>query len=231
MCNIRGDCEVLTVVERTSESVLKMAGEIQSATLHEALGKRGAMSSEIKPVWPDAKLCGSALTVEMLPGDNLLAHKALTMAEPGDVLVIDCGAYKEAGIWGEILTVAAIERGVAGLVTNGAVRDTVQIRQLGFPVFAGAVSIKGTTKTTGGRINREIVIGGVCVAGGDMIVADADGVVVVGRGQAKRIVEKARERELAEAAVISRLKSGEQTMDILGFREAYLRLGLKEGEE
>lgn len=209
-------------------SLVDALGKIQSATLHEAMGKRGALLHGIKPIWPGMALCGSALTVKSRPGDNLMLHKAVSLARPGDVLVVDCDGFLEAGLWGEIITVAAMQKGMVGMVTNGACRDTLPIRELGFPVFCAGVSIKGTTKAVPGKINHPLSFDGVTIYPGDVVVADNDGVVVVPCAEAAQVLQAALAKEKNEAEVIRQIRAGGSTMDLLGFNEAYNRLGLSE---
>ena len=147
----------------------------QAATVHEAMGKIGALDTRIRPAWFGAHVCGAALTVQSRPGDNLMLHKAVSMAKPGDVLVVHVDGFPEAGMWGEILTVATMQKGIRGLVIDGGVRDTMPIKELDFPMFSLAYSIKGTTKMTPGCINHPIVIGGVTVNPGDIVIGDNDG--------------------------------------------------------
>lgn len=193
------------------------------------MGKRGALPNWIKPIWPGSTLVGSALTVKSRPGDNIMLHKAVNLAAPGDVLVVENDAFREAGLWGEIITVAAMQRGITGIVTNGAVRDTVPIRELGFPVFCGGVSIKGTTKAVPGKINVPISFEGVVINPGDIVVADNDGVVVIPRQEAPQVLQAALAKEKSEAEIIRRIRAGESTMDVLRLAEVYATFDLKEG--
>ena len=220
--------DVIKSYPRPDQSLVESLGKIQTATLHEALGKRGALPHTIKPIWSGMTLCGPALTIKSRPGDNLMLHKAVSLARPGDVLVVDCDGFLEAGLWGEIITVAAMQKGIAGLVTNGACRDTLPIRDLGFPVFCAGVSIKGTTKAVPGKINHPLSFDGVTVHPGDVIVADNDGVVVIPCAEAAQVLQAAQKKEKTEAEVIRQIRAGGSTMDLLGFNEAYSRLGLAE---
>lgn len=190
--------------------------DLGTATVYEAAGQVGAMVHTIRPLFPGVKLCGPALPVRCPPADNLTVHVAVAQASPGSVLVVDTGEYLEAGFWGEVLTVAALERGIVGLVTNGAVRDTASIRSLGFPVFAQGVSIKATTKVKLGSVGEPVLCGGVLVSAGDLVVADEDGVVVVPQEQASSVLEKARQRFWREREVIEALRKGKTTLELLG---------------
>jgi 4-hydroxy-4-methyl-2-oxoglutarate aldolase len=220
--------DVIKNFPRADKSLVRALGEIQTATLHEALGKRGALPHTIRPVWPESKFCGVALTVKSRPGDNLMLHKAVSLAQPGDVLVVDNDGFLEAGLWGEIITVAAMQKGIVGLVTNGAVRDTLPIRELGFPVFAAGISIKGTTKVVPGKINHPLSFEGVIINPGDIIVGDNDGIVAIPPAEAEKLLAAAHAKEESEAEVIRKIKQGQSTMTLLGFDEAYKHLGLSE---
>lgn len=221
---------MLTADERAgrsgvAEEILDALSRQAPATVYEAAGKQGAMSG-VRPVAAGMRVCGRALTVRCQPADNLTLHAAVAMANPGDVIVADVGGFVDAGHWGEILTVAAQQRGVRGLVINGGVRDVEAAQRREFPVFAGGVSMKATVKEVPGVINEEIVCGGVAVAPGDVVLGDDDGVVIVAAERASAALEAALAREAAEDEVMRRLAGGETTLDILGFRD---KLGHLEG--
>ena len=189
-----------------------------SATLHEAAGRIGALSSAIKPIAKGMTVAGPAFTVKSPPQNNLWLHRAISKTSPGDVLVVDVGGHYEAGYWGEIMTVAAQARGIAGLVIEGSVRDADQIEALGFPVFARGLSIRGTGKDVDrpGALNEPLPFGDVIVAPGDLVVGDADGVVVIPKDRVHDVLAKSQEREDKEAAIMERLRKGETTLDIYG---------------
>ncbi|WP_188261123.1 4-carboxy-4-hydroxy-2-oxoadipate aldolase/oxaloacetate decarboxylase [Azospirillum tabaci] len=195
------------------------------ATLHEAMGKKGAMSFPIKPLYQGMTLFGTAVTVSGGPTDNLMIHAAMALTRPGDVLVVDFKGMTEAGPWGDVLTEAAIQRGLAGLVIDGCVRDAAAIRQMGFPVFCRGTSMKGTTKTQPtGDVNTPIVCGGVMVMPGDILVGDDDGVVVVPQAEAAATLAKAAERERMEEGLRGQLRAGRTTVEALTL-EPYLEAG------
>ena len=198
--------------------LLELARDQSAATLYEAAGQAGAMDAGIRPIVPGMRVCGSALPVRCQPGDNLTLHAVIAVARPGDVIVADVADYIEAGHWGEILTVAAQARQVAGLVINGGVRDVEAAQRRHFPVFSRAVSMKATVKRVFGAINVPIVCGGAVVRPGDLVLADDDGVVIVASEEAERALGAAIDRENREVDVMRRLKAGELTLDILGFR-------------
>lgn len=222
--------EVIRSFERPKKELLDAYQGMQAATLHEVLGKAGAMTHDIRPVWPGSFMCGSALTVQSRPGDNLMLHKAVSMAKPGDILVVAVDGFLEAGIWGEIITVAAMKKGIVGIVTDGSVRDTIPIKGLGFPMFCKGISMKGTTKQNPGKINNPVTIGDIVIHPGDIVLGDNDGVVVIPLQMARDVLAAAQKKEEVESNVISRIRQGECTMDILGFNEAYIRLNLTEGK-
>lgn len=173
-------------------------------------------------------VCGTVVTVKTRPCDNLMLHKAIYAAEAGDVIVADADGYVEAGAWGEIMAVAAQARGIAGFVFNGAVRDSVPMRDLGFPVFACSLSIKGTGKTCLGSINHPINIDNITIHPGDLILGDRDGLVVVERGSAEEVLQKSLGREEKEKGIKERLRNGESSLDIYGFTGILAKLGLTE---
>jgi 4-hydroxy-4-methyl-2-oxoglutarate aldolase len=155
--------------------------------------------------------------VQCRPGDNLAIHRAIYMAEPGDVLVVAVDGHTEAGLWGEIMTVAAIERGIKGLVTDGAVRDVEAINRLGFPVFARGVCMRGTRKDDLGTVAQPISIGGVAVSPGDVVIGDSDGIVVVPQRRAAEVCDLSRLRQEKEETIKRRLREGKSTLELYGF--------------
>jgi 4-hydroxy-4-methyl-2-oxoglutarate aldolase len=189
---------------------------LSSATVHEAAGRIGALPSAIKPLDRAWHLVAPAFPVRLPPGDNLWLHRAVYAAKPGEVLVVDTGGGFEYGYWGEILAEAALARGLAGLVIHGGVRDAQRLRELGWPVFAERVCIRGTVKDPAGdgALGKPINLGGVDVAEGDLVVADADGVVVVPAARAAAVSVRSHERDRAEAETIRRLRAGETTLAI-----------------
>jgi 4-hydroxy-4-methyl-2-oxoglutarate aldolase len=206
-------------IARVSGTVVAAARTLPTATLHEAGGKIGVLPSIIKPIASSFRCCGPALTVHSPGGDNLWLHRALDIAQPGDVLVVHVSGAFDHGYWGEIMTTMAKARGLAGLVIDGCVRDGVLLEQIGFPVFARGLCIRGTGKGYGaiGWLNAPVLVGDVTVSAGDLVVGDADGVVVVPRLRAAEVVAKSQQRERDEAAILKRLQAGESTMQVYGF--------------
>jgi 4-hydroxy-4-methyl-2-oxoglutarate aldolase len=206
-------------IQRPDAAVLAAARELPAATLHEAGGRIGVLPSAIKPVAPGMRVCGPAVTVHSPGGDNLWLHRAIYVAQPGDVLVVHVGDAHDFGYWGEIMSCAAQARGLAGLVIDGCVRDGAVLAQAGPPVFARGLCIRGTGKdfVARGWINHPTLFDDLTVHAGDLVVGDADGVVVVPRERAAQVVAAAREREDKEAAVLERLRAGERTLELYNF--------------
>lgn len=189
-----------------------------SATVHEAMGRRGALPGAIKPISPAMRMCGPAFTVDSPPMDNLLLHQAIYAASPGDVLVVRVADYHEAGYWGEIMGVAAQARGLAGLVIDGGVRDSLELTAMGFPTFSRGLCIKGTLKHGGGALNKPLAIGSIVIEPGDIVIGDADGVVVVPRAEGHAVLEKSIQRVDKEAVIMQQLRDGKSTLEIYGLK-------------
>lgn len=188
-----------------------------SATLYEASTQDLYLDADFRPAWEGAEIVGRALPVSARIGDNLALHWGVADAEPGDVLMVDAGGGSY-GYWGEVMTVAAQARGITGLIIDGGVRDTRQMAGLGFPVFSTDVSIRGTEKLWPGTVGRTITMRGRVVSRGDLVVADRDGVCVIPSAMVSRVVEAARARVAKEDTYMERLRSGELTVDVYGFR-------------
>jgi 4-hydroxy-4-methyl-2-oxoglutarate aldolase len=184
-----------------------------TATLFEASKLPIALPARLRPVWKGAAAVGRALPVESIAGDNLALHVALEQAQDGDILVVD-GQDAPHGYWGEVMAVAAISRGVRGLVIDGGVRDTARLEELGFPVWSSHVAITGTGKTSSGVIGQPLAMGTATVRGGDVIVADADGIVSIPVTELERVYAAGLQREADEGVYFARLRAGETTMEI-----------------
>lgn len=205
-----------STAHRSNQEDFARLGALGAATVYEANGQSGALDSGIKPLDPVTTMVGRAVTVDLAPSDNWYIHIALLEAGPGDVLVVDAKGYLEAGPWGDVLTCAAQERGLAGLVIDGAVRDSRDIIAAGFPVFARGLSIKGTTKAVPGRVNVPIRVGGVTVEPGDVMLGDADGLVCVPAGQVQGALAAAEDRAAKESGFRERIRAGASTVELLG---------------
>ncbi|ANH03033.1 4-carboxy-4-hydroxy-2-oxoadipate aldolase/oxaloacetate decarboxylase [Shinella sp. HZN7] len=199
---------------RPSAAEVAALAKFSPATIHEAQGRRGALSSRIKPVDYRMKLCGPAFTVRCAPRDNIMLQLAINYAQPGDIIVVSGGEYEEAGAFGDVLANACLAKGIGGLVTDSGVRDSLQLRELGFPVFSLSVCIKGTVKETLTSTNDPIVVGGELIHPGDIIVGDADGLVVVRREEALEVAKLSQAREDAEADYIAAYKAGKSVVEV-----------------
>jgi 4-hydroxy-4-methyl-2-oxoglutarate aldolase len=202
------------IAERPSKADIEALSKFSPATIHEAQGRRGALSSRLKPVDYRMKLCGPAFTVKCAPRDNIMLQLAINYAKPGDIIVVSAGEYEEAGSFGDVLANACLAKGIGGLVTDTGVRDTLQLRDLGFPVFSLSVCIKGTVKETIAAVNDTIIVGGETINPGDIIVGDADGLVVVRRAEAQEAAVLSQAREDAEAGYIAAYKQGKSVIEV-----------------
>ncbi len=191
-------------------------GHQSTATLGEVRKGIGIVHAAIRPVFVPCRAAGPAFPVDLPVGDNLSVHHALARAPRGSMLVVACNGATGHGFWGEITTTAALTRGIVGLVTDGAVRDSDALRRLNFPVFCGGVNIKGTSKTKAGSIGRPVNLGGVLIRPGDYIVADSDGIIIVPPDAVEETLQAAQAREQKEQRIIAGLHAGKTTLELLG---------------
>lgn len=198
------------------DTVLDRLHDFDPATLYEAAGHRGMVDPAIRPAWAGARLCGVVATAECPPGDNLMLHQAVAAAKPGMVIVASLGSYVLTGAWGEILTVAAQAAGVAGLAVDGAVRDIDAIAEHEFPVFSRGLAIGSCTKERIGKLDEPIQFGGVLVRSGDIIVGNADGLVILDQDRVDEIYQAAVVRRKKEADIMAELSQGKTTVELLG---------------
>jgi regulator of RNase E activity RraA len=221
--------DIIRDFERVPAPVVAQAAELQPAILADVAGRRGALDGRIKALRPRMKLAGTALTVEVRPGDNLMIHAAIAMAKPGDVLVIDGKGDLSAALMGTIMMTACKQLGIAGVVIDGACRDSLEIDEMDYPVFSAGTNPNGPTKNIGGRIGHPVSVGGVTVRSGDFVIGDGDGVVVVEREKIEALLPLAAKKVRDEAARIAAIKTGDTTAKWL---DAALRTAgvLKEGE-
>ena len=214
------------IAERPSRTDIEALAKFSPATIHEAQGRRGALSSRLKPVDYRMKLCGPAFTVKSSPRDNIMLQLAINYARPGDIIVVSAGEYEEAGSFGDVLANACLAKGIGGLVTDTGVRDTLQLRELGLPVFSLSTCIKGTVKETLGTTNDSIIVGGEIIHPGDVIVGDADGLVVVRRDEVADVAKLSQAREDAEAGYIAAYKAGKSVVEVSNLEAVLKAKGL-----
>jgi 4-hydroxy-4-methyl-2-oxoglutarate aldolase len=209
---------IVRTIARADPAHISRLGSAGVATVHEAQGRSGLLRPHIRPIYAAARVAGSAVTVLCGPGDNLMIHAAIAVVRPGDVLVVTTFSESTDGMFGELLARSCIAHGVLGLVIDAGVRDTTELTDLGFPVWARAVSAQGTSKIIAGSVNVPVVCAGASVAPGDIIVGDADGVVVVPRDSAPAVAAAVDQRLAKEATTRERLQAGELGLDIYGLR-------------
>ena len=210
--------EIRRQIERVPAELVAQARRFQASILADVGGRRGTLGGRIQPLSKAMKVAGPAFTVEVRPGDNLMIHAALALARPGDVIVVDGKGDLSCALTGALMAAHAKKAGIAGFVIDGAVRDTDDCARGDFPIFAAGCNPNGPLKGAAGRINWPVSLAGTVVNPGDLIVGDADGVVVISRARVSEVMEKAREREKQEAEVVERLRKGETTLDIYGWK-------------
>ena len=221
--------DILRDFDRVPPHIVQQAGAYQAAILADVAGRRGALHGRITALRPSMKVVGTAFTVEVRPGDNLMIHAAMSLAKPGDVLVVDGKGDQTAALMGTIMMTACQKLGIAGVVIDGAVRDSLELEEMGFPVFSVGTNPNGPTKLVPGRIGHPISIGGVTVHPGDLVLGDADGVVIVEREKIEALLPLAEKKVKDEAARIAAIQQGDTAAKWL---DAALRSAgvLKEGE-
>jgi 4-hydroxy-4-methyl-2-oxoglutarate aldolase len=217
---------VVRNIKRTEPDIVKRLGALGVATAHEAYGRFGLMKPYLRPVWSGAETAGTAVTVLAQPGDNWMIHVAVEQCQPGDILVVGCTTDNTDGMFGDLLATSLMARGVKGLVIDAGVRDAKSLREMGFPVWSKAISAKGTVKATLGAVNVAVVCAGINVVPGDAVVADDDGVVVIGRKDAADVVAKGEKRVADEDGKRKQLAAGVLGLDMYKMREPLAKAGL-----
>ncbi|MCY4516227.1 MAG: 4-carboxy-4-hydroxy-2-oxoadipate aldolase/oxaloacetate decarboxylase [Acidimicrobiaceae bacterium] len=218
---------VVRTIERAPGADIAGLGDAGTATVHEAIGRRGYLGPELRPIQQGVKVAGSAVTVRSHPGDNIMIHAAVEVCQPGDLLVVTNTAPSTHGMFGDLLASSLMSRGVVGLVMDAGVRDTMDLRAMGFWVWTRHVSCEGTVKASPGSVNVPISINGVIIEPGDVICADDDGVVAVPRDEANWALERSNARLETEAETRARLQAGELGLDMYGLRQKLVELGVE----
>ena len=219
---------VFTQILRPDRKLVEAFKDLGAATVYEAAGRRGSVDPKIRPLARGIRLLGPAFTVECHPRDNLMLHKALQIAEKGDILVASTQGYPEAGYWGGLLAGSAIARQLGGLVIDGCVRDSSEILEMEFPVFCRGTCIRGTTKGILGRVNHPVLFGDVVVNPGDLVLGDDDGLVIVARAEIETVLKAAQERDAKEEKKAAALAKGISSVELNNLDRIFQSLGLVE---
>jgi 4-hydroxy-4-methyl-2-oxoglutarate aldolase len=214
-------------IERADAAVIARLGAQGVATVHEAQGRTGLLRPYMRPIYPAARLAGSAVTISCQAGDNLMIHAAIELLRAGDVLVVTTTSDSTDGMFGDLLAVSTRAHGGVGLIIDAGIRDVADLTTMEFPVWAKAVHSQGTVKATAGSVNVPVVCAGAAIRPGDVVVADIDGVVIVPRLQAADVARLSDERVAKEEKARARLRAGELGLDFYGLRSKLTELGVR----
>ncbi|MFC7129073.1 4-carboxy-4-hydroxy-2-oxoadipate aldolase/oxaloacetate decarboxylase [Haloferax chudinovii] len=212
-------------VERPDRELVEAFEEIPSTIVSDVTGNVGlTMDAGLRPAYDGVEMAGTAVTVKAAPGDNLIIHKAITLTEPGDVLIIDCDGYTDTGHVGELMCTSCQANGLAGLVIDGAYRDSREIAEMEFPVYGRGVNPQGPLKQDPGSINVTVSVGGVSVDPGDIVIGDDDGLAVIPREGAEEVLDRAHEKLSAEDSVREEVLEGAYLYELNGYDELFENL-------
>jgi 4-hydroxy-4-methyl-2-oxoglutarate aldolase len=216
---------VFTQIARPDPKLVEAFRDLGAATVYEASGRRGSVDPRIKPLARGIRVLGPAFTVECHPKDNLMLHKALQVAQPGDIIVAATDGYPDAGYFGDLMATSAMTRQVGGLAIDGCVRDSAEIIEMGFPIFCRGTCMRGTVKQTLGSVNHPVLFGAVVVNPGDLVLGDDDGIVVIPRSKLEEVMEATRLRVENEREKAAALKQGISSVELSKLDQVFERLG------
>lgn len=220
--------QIITQFQRPPAKLVTSFADFGAATVYEAAGRIGSVDPAIKPLGRGIRLLGPALTVRCHPKDNLMLHKALQIAQPGDIIVAATDGYPNAGYFGDLMATSAMARQVGGLAIDGCVRDSAEILEMGFPIFSRGTCIRGTVKKNPGTINHPIVFGEVVVHPGDLVIGDDDGMVIIPQARIEEVLEASKKRVQKEIDKAAALRTGKTSMELNKLHAVIESLGLVE---